>query len=54
MNRSLINNSLTNSSITKKDSNDNNDILDLILEVKLFLKNKFIYIFLTKLVLLDF
>ena len=33
MNNSLINNSLTNSSIIKKDSNDNNDILDLILEL---------------------
>ena len=33
MNNSLINNSLTNSSIIKKDSNDNNDILDLMLEL---------------------
>ena len=33
MNNSLINNSLTNSSNIKKDNNDNNDILDLILEL---------------------
>ena len=33
MNRSLINNSLTNSSTIKKDSNDNNDILHIILEL---------------------
>ena len=33
MNNSLINNSLTNSSTIKKDINDDNDILDLILEL---------------------
>ena len=33
MNNSLINNSLTNSSIIKKDTNDNNEILDLLLEL---------------------
>ena len=33
MNRSLINNSLTNSSTIKNDINDSNDILHLILEL---------------------
>jgi hypothetical protein len=33
MNKSLINNSLTNSSNIKKDINDDNDILDLLLEL---------------------